>query len=231
MSRSSTRCTSCWCSGGRCSSDPLSHDERREGGRYADRVPAPFLFVCAGPVVLRLEVLAVDAEAGEEPWEERGQGDVRGGRCAGPTFGGGRGEAVRREVVQQAVRAAAQQAALRGGVGGARRAGGLGGGAAVGAVPGLLGGGRRRGGVGPGRAGVRGGGVGASGVRSRARRAGRRDWSGATSSSMASKTELTSSRTSVSWTGSRSRRLLQVSRWEREKVSRVWMGPIAPSRW
>lgn len=60
---------------------------------------------------------------------------------------------------------------------------------------------------------------------------GRRDWSGATSSSMASKTELTSSRTSVSWTGSRSRRLLQVSRWEREKVSRVWMGPIAPSRW
>ncbi|GFN04806.1 hypothetical protein Smic_33620 [Streptomyces microflavus] len=60
---------------------------------------------------------------------------------------------------------------------------------------------------------------------------GRRDWSGATSSSMASKTELTWSRMSVSWTGSRSRMLLQVERCEREKVSRVCMGPMEPSRW
>lgn len=57
------------------------------------------------------------------------------------------------------------------------------------------------------------------------------DCSGPTSSSMASKTELTCSPTSVSCTGSRSRRLLQLPRCEREKDSRVWIGPMAPLRW
>lgn len=54
---------------------------------------------------------------------------------------------------------------------------------------------------------------------------GSRDCSGATSSSMASNTDVTCSLTSPSCTGSRSRRLPQVSRWAREKEESACMGP------
>src|SRR3954469_9821594 len=54
---------------------------------------------------------------------------------------------------------------------------------------------------------------------------GRRDCSGATSSSMASKTDDTWLLTSPSCTGSRSRSAPQASRCEREKLERAWMGP------
>ena len=49
--------------------------------------------------------------------------------------------------------------------------------------------------------------------------------SGSTSSSMASKTELTWRLTSPSCTGSRSRRAPQASRCDWEKAERAWMGP------
>ena len=57
------------------------------------------------------------------------------------------------------------------------------------------------------------------------------DCSGATSSSMASKTELTSSPTSVELRRAAGRAARpRSSRWEREKEESVWIGPSEPSR-
>lgn len=59
---------------------------------------------------------------------------------------------------------------------------------------------------------------------------GSRLWSGATSSSMAWKTDSTSPPTSVSCAGSLSRSLPHASRWERENDDSFWIGPSEPSR-
>src|SRR5690606_7518312 len=138
-SRSSTRCTSCWCSAGRCSSRSRRTAGRgrgfpsAEGARARPAVRAVSRSVsgtvCRSGVLVR--VLGVDAQAREQAGQERrecdvgpaGRGDVAGGRQ------GRTGVAALRRVEEAAGVAAEQAVVLGAGVGGA--AGGLAAGAAV----------------------------------------------------------------------------------------------------
>lgn len=171
------------------------------------------------PSGFSLGVLRLDAQPRQQAGEERREGDVRlrelrsGGR--------GRGGLVLRRRVEQIARTAEESAAGGRGLAGTRcrrargdAAGAPDGGADFCLPAGVL-----------GLAEVPGveprvcaGGFGSS------------PWSGATSSSMAWKTDSTSPPTSVSCAGSFSRSRPHASRWERENDESVWIGPSEPSR-
>lgn len=211
---------SCWCSGGRSSSDGSCTSL---GAPFLRRAPPTVV-----PPTALADVLAVDAQAGQEAREERGKRDVR--------FRGGRGRrrrgcrAVVLRRVEEAAGVAAEQAVVDG-VGGGRLGVAAAGLAPLGGVAAGVAGCGRPVGAGRTRARLRSGALPLASARTAAARTAlgggfrEQGLEGATSWSMASKTDETSWLTSPSWTGRRSRRAPQASRWEREKASRAWMGP------